>query len=159
MITSNQHWYYIHHLPPNSQLARAGFYFDPIPVSNKSDDKSPSDRVACFICKAALSNWKPYHDPVERHCELYCDCPMVKIMQSADNLIFTTTAADGNKPSGSGSNGFAPSGGNSTIRGSLLRPELRAARRQSFGKWWPYKQNQQYLAMPPKVLLFTGLCC
>jgi hypothetical protein len=72
-----------------TQLAKAGFYYDPIP----SVDGSDSDRVACYLCNVVLSNWRPGQEPIHRHRQEFVECPAVASQQQSGRLLTTDAKA------------------------------------------------------------------
>lgn len=109
------------------QLSAAGFYFDPPPNSGTAED---SDRVACYLCSIVLTHWKPNQDPMIRHRNEYNECPVV-------HTAPVHRSSNKEHP-------VAP----------RIRPiswEIKSKRRQTFGKWWPYRKDAGYLAIPAKV--------
>ncbi|PGH07129.1 hypothetical protein GX51_01916 [Blastomyces parvus] len=55
-----------HDRPSPEELAHAGFYFKPTPLS--------PDNVACFLCERALDGWEEDDDPVTEHLRHSSEC-------------------------------------------------------------------------------------
>jgi Inhibitor of Apoptosis domain len=61
-----------HDTPSPSDLAAAGFYFDPTPDN--------PDNVTCFHCQSSLDGWEPQDDAAVEHLLHSADCAWAKIV-------------------------------------------------------------------------------
>ncbi|OJD24718.1 hypothetical protein ACJ73_03913 [Blastomyces percursus] len=69
-----------HDRPSPEELAHAGFYFRPTPLS--------PDNAACFLCERALDGWEEDDDPVTEHLRHSSECGwaiMMDIVRRSSN--------------------------------------------------------------------------
>ncbi|KLJ09341.1 hypothetical protein EMPG_15204 [Blastomyces silverae] len=69
-----------HDRPSPEELAHAGFYFRPTPLS--------PDNAACFLCERALDGWEEDDDPVTEHLRHSSECGwaiMMDIVRQSSN--------------------------------------------------------------------------
>ncbi|EQL34378.1 hypothetical protein RJZ56_000500 [Blastomyces dermatitidis] len=69
-----------HDRPSPEELAHAGFYFKPTPLS--------PDNAACFLCERALDGWEEDDDPVTEHLRHSSECGwaiMMDIVRRSSN--------------------------------------------------------------------------
>ncbi|KAG5439519.1 hypothetical protein PCANB_002094 [Pneumocystis canis] len=78
-----QKWPHIR--PTPKDLADAGFYYDPSPLSH--------DNVVCFLCKKALDGWDVEDDPVKEHIQHsgQCGWAILKYIKLGDKEMNTFT--------------------------------------------------------------------
>lgn len=61
-----------HKTPTPQDLAKAGFYYKPLPTSN--------DNAMCYLCDRSLDGWEPDDDPVQEHVTHSSDCGWAILM-------------------------------------------------------------------------------
>ncbi|KKZ62841.1 hypothetical protein EMCG_02836 [[Emmonsia] crescens] len=69
-----------HERPSPEELAHAGFYYNPTPLS--------PDNAACFLCERALDGWEEDDDPVTEHLKHSSECGwaiMMDIVRRSSN--------------------------------------------------------------------------
>ncbi|EEH08574.1 conserved hypothetical protein [Histoplasma capsulatum G186AR] len=69
-----------HERPSPEELAHAGFYYKPTPLS--------PDNAACFLCERALDGWEEEDDPVTEHLRHSSECGwaiMMDIVRRSSN--------------------------------------------------------------------------
>lgn len=61
-----------HKTPTPEDLAKAGFYYKPLPTSN--------DNAMCYLCDRSLDGWEPDDDPIQEHVTHSSDCGWAILM-------------------------------------------------------------------------------
>ncbi|KEF60797.1 uncharacterized protein A1O9_02359 [Exophiala aquamarina CBS 119918] len=61
-----------HKTPTAEDLAKAGFYYKPLPTSN--------DNAMCYLCDRSLDGWEADDDPIQEHVTHSSDCGWAILM-------------------------------------------------------------------------------
>ncbi|KAF0561132.1 inhibitor of apoptosis repeat-containing protein [Gigaspora margarita] len=107
-------------------LAKAGFYFNPIPNSK--------DNVVCFLCNKSMEGWDSQDDPFEEHVKHSPDCAWAICYCSIrnfneDQLPFNWDDKDKLPTS----------------------KKMEDARIKTFGTWWPHAGKKGWVGTVKKM--------
>ncbi|KAJ1969416.1 hypothetical protein IWQ62_000638 [Dispira parvispora] len=116
-------------------LAKAGFYFNPQPLSR--------DAVQCFLCNKSLDGWERSDDPFEEHISHAPDCAWAMVICDSYRVCpeTKTDILRLDLP-------------NEYLRGKTNRAssaKMETARMKTYGAWWPHEGKRGWTVTVKKM--------